>query len=200
MDDVETTADAGGMTPLGTLIRAALDRQHLSVRRLETLGGPPEATTRRLLSKDPQANRNPPEDEALRRLANTLRVPLSRVYLAAAQTKGWVPLDAEPAHPDARLLQDTIGRLDAASAAVLTDAVLLIAERLAALSPTAVAAVAADRQRTRGTEGAPANTLSHPGEPEADLLPMAARRGRSRGRALRAEQDAAAEQPHEDAP
>lgn len=110
MDTRSGPADSGGMTPLGALIREALDRQHLSNRRLADLGGPAEATTRRLTSSRPEGNRNPPSDEDLQALSRVLRIPLSRIYLAAAQTKGWVPLDAEPTAPGARMLTDALAQ------------------------------------------------------------------------------------------
>ncbi len=176
------------MTPLGALIRSALDRQNLSVRRLEVIGGPPEATTRRLLSADPHANRNPPEDESLRRLSNAMRVPLARVYLAAAQTKGWVPVEQTSTPVEVTLLADALSRLDRQAAEALTDAFLSITEQTALTSRATPAATVTALPPRRG-QGEKA------GKGGVSRGAMAARRGTNTGRALRADLDAQAETP-----
>lgn len=129
MSDVGDQQDADGMTPLGALIAEAMERHNWSARRVEREGGPSAATVRRLISKDPDADRRPPQDANLELLANALRVPLSRLQQAAVATKGW-GTDG-PDAPQARLLADALAKLDPRSAQTLTDTFLLIAERLA---------------------------------------------------------------------
>lgn len=133
MSDVGLQQDAGGMTPLGALIFEAMTRHNWSARRVEREGGPSAATVRRLISKDPNADRRPPQDANLELLSTALRVPLSRLQQAAVQTKGWV--SDTPDQPTARLLADALDRLDPRTAQTMTDAFLLIAERFAARAP-----------------------------------------------------------------
>jgi hypothetical protein len=135
MPEVGPPADGGAMTPLGQLVQEYMDLRHMNPYDVKRAGGPPESTVRRLLSKDPNANRMPPRDAGLEALAVALRCPLSRLKLAAAQTRGLVGATHEQVDPRARILAEALEPLDPRTAQTVTDAFLLIAERFAATAP-----------------------------------------------------------------
>lgn len=104
--------DAAGMTPLGVVIKAAMDRHGWSTHRVHREGGPSASTTGRLISADPGVDRRPPNDANLRKLSAALRIPLGRLEAAAAETRGWVI--AQSGHSEA--IRDVVAVMEGVDA------------------------------------------------------------------------------------
>lgn len=116
------------MSPIGRLVKTAMDERGLSTRDVEAAGGPPASTTGRLINPRIQLRR-PPSDDTLSSLARVLRIPEIRIQQAIAETLAWDitdPLRSE----QIRNVAAAMARLDEAQQTTIEKIVMLIIDEL----------------------------------------------------------------------
>lgn len=112
------------MSPIGRLVKNAMDERGLSTRDVEAAGGPPASTTGRLINPRVQLRR-PPSEETLNSLARVLRIPEIRIKQAIAETLDWDitdPLRSE----QIRNVAAAMARLDEGQQTAVEKVVMLI--------------------------------------------------------------------------
>lgn len=125
-------AQPEAMSPIGRLIKNAMDERGLSTRDVEAAGGPPASTTGRLIN--PRVHlRRPPSEETLNSLARVLRISEIRIKQAIAETLEWDitdPLRSE----QIRNVAAAMARLDEGQQKAIEKVVMLFIDQLGEIS------------------------------------------------------------------
>jgi hypothetical protein len=148
------------MSPLARLVDDAMKRREWSTRDVERHGGPPYSTTARIINPGVRWRR-PPGDETLEKLGKALRIPVSRLQQAAAETVGWNITDRSPSE-HVRTIVAAMSTMDGRTQQAIADVVLILGERLEEIAAAAELVSARDLMQRR-------NQLVH-GGPAADYF------------------------------
>jgi hypothetical protein len=129
VDQQKSGADSPGMTPLGAVIAQAMEQRGMSTHEVQKRGGPSASTVGRLVSRNPKVDRRPPSDANLEKLARSLRLPLTRLQQAAAETRGWAITDRSLTSP-MRTVIAAMGAMRPDAQTAVADITLIFAEQL----------------------------------------------------------------------